>query len=760
MYKPIKNNKLAKRYISLISLLILLFSNVLYAQAIKETQRLNKPLKTTSKAVIQTNKTAQNDISQQPFLDINKIVTIEEVILVEIKNQLPEDKYLALEKLNGKSFSNKELETLLNTLTEPKFTAEEIHMVLTTMNEYQQFVEKLKEIAPKILKNYQLKQKIELKHKKLSSKKTKTAAKKNQLAIEIQKLNSKKYIFTFDIGINEYHIEQIVNLLTTENYKPKEIEIIKRNIHQKINITKKILTLKNIISSVDKIRSEIYKKENEKKILESGEEKTKIYEELKKLSYRSKELKNNFTLVTTGIDIENVHKKDKKETDFNKEIEDIFSPLIHKMKEFTERPRKMESLRRKIDYYKKQLPKIRQGIKNINQFNHYISDNRIKNRLKESKNYWIAQEQEFTTKLELVEHQLFELKNEKVSLNENLNYFYETIIKKRGVNIILALLALVITYLILYSIKLTASKFNPFKDNPKFYLSLKFINVTFYLLSFFIALLAMLITLYITHEWLILAIIIAIILGIMWGAKNTLPQFIDEIKLLLDIGTVRCGEKVIYNGLAWRVESIGFYSYFKNPLLTGGEIRLPLKDLTGLRSRPYDEKEPWFPCKEGDVIIINDEPSSWAKVILQTPQVIKFNKPGLLKSMPVSEFLENKILNLSVIPFKIDLFFNIAYKHQAIIDEILNKLSTATEDEFQSSQWSASINKVIVRLVKYKERSLLIRLRVLVKPEAAFSYGPIKISLVKIILTAAQKYNWEIKESTSIHLNKKEMISA
>ena len=57
-----------------------------------------------------------------------------------------------------------------------------------------------------------------------------------------------------------------------------------------------------------------------------------------------------------------------------------------------------------------------------------------------------------------------------------------------------------------------------------------------------------LIVLYVTGDWLLLGLALLILAGIAIGLKNIFPQFLAEAKLLLNLGAVREGEMVTYEG--------------------------------------------------------------------------------------------------------------------------------------------------------------------------------------------------------------------
>ena len=110
---------------------------------------------------------------------------------------------------------------------------------------------------------------------------------------------------------------------------------------------------------------------------------------------------------------------------------------------------------------------------------------------------------------------------------------------------------------------------------------------------------AALMVLYVVGDILLLALGVILVLLILLGLRNYLPRFINETKLLLNVGAVRERERVIYQGLPWMVRTLGMYSRLYNPALEG-LLRVPMSDMLELVSRPYREDEPWFPTQVND----------------------------------------------------------------------------------------------------------------------------------------------------------------
>jgi hypothetical protein len=74
---------------------------------------------------------------------------------------------------------------------------------------------------------------------------------------------------------------------------------------------------------------------------------------------------------------------------------------------------------------------------------------------------------------------------------------------------------------------------------------------------------------------------------------------------MLNIGSVREGERLLLEGVPWKVENIHVFCSLFNPTL-GMHLRLPIEQIVGMVSRPYAPEEPWFPCKKGDWVVVEN----------------------------------------------------------------------------------------------------------------------------------------------------------
>ncbi len=282
--------------------------------------------------------------------------------------------------------------------------------------------------------------------------------------------------------------------------------------------------------------------------------------------------------------------------------------------------------------------------------------------------------------------------------------------KSRGKNIIIALLTFAGVFLIFRLFDRAFRKIHPaFKSKERpFYIRL--IEVVLLFMTITMATFASLFTLYISGDWFLLSIAIIFIFGALWTARAGFTRYYEQVKLMLNLGSVRENERIIHKGVPWSVESLQLFSKLKNPALSPSTIRLPIKELTDRVSRPCSDNEPWFPCRIDDWVILSD--GIRGKVISQSPDMVELvQRGGAIVTYQTADFLGLNPKNLSR-NFRIKSVFGIDYAHQsectgAILKQakefILSKIEEDGYDkhvlninvEFESAGASA-LNLVII----------------------------------------------------------------
>jgi hypothetical protein len=209
------------------------------------------------------------------------------------------------------------------------------------------------------------------------------------------------------------------------------------------------------------------------------------------------------------------------------------------------------------------------------------------------------------------------------------------------------------------------------------------------------------------------------------------------------MGPVRKGERVIWDGLRWKVESISFYSILTNPDLVGGLIRLPIDDLAELRSRPYQQDEHFFPTRQGDVVRLPDDRP--AKVEFQSVDAVRLRVPGGNKLIvPSRDFTAQNVEKLSD-GYRVAIRFGLDYGDQARITTTMRShLQRRVEEHFRSGRWRDSVENVSIEFEEAGSSSLIYFVRVDFDGETAFDYAIQKRELARVCVDVCNEQGWTI----------------
>ncbi len=716
-----------------IVLCVLCLSPVVYGQTGLESSTPPKNSPTLASGVADVQQTQE------------KLFILNDTLLKHLEHHLPTEKFVDItEEVKDKKISEAYFSHMLS---QAGLTDDEIQTVMLDVRAYLELQAKVKEAAPVILSIVPMIAEIEQKGQTLetvTSDEEKSHITQN-LAELHERFNTRDDLLKdITTGIRKTQLAQVSALLEGMGYTSEEIDTIVNGIQRQVLFAEKIGTLETIIQSIQALKQDIGTKEAEMEAAQTEDEKTLLAEDIVKLAARERQMELNFTGLITGIDVKTFYEKDARELVWEDEIKEIFSPIMKGLKDMTERPRMMERLRNEIATYEQELPHIRQATENITKLRRDVRKwGELATRLAKEEEFWKQQESEMLSKLEATQHKLTEQEQNKRSVSEGLNFFLQSFVRHRGKNLLLAVLAFLAIYIVFYSLRRMLMKFNPLHHFPKYAFAANVIDVFFYLFSFIAATGAMMMVLYSSGDWLILGIMIILFLGLIWAARDMLPLFGEQIKLLLGVGPVRKGERIIYNGLPWKVESIGVQSYFKNPLLTSNTVKLPLHDLIGMRSRRDDEREPWFPCQENDWVLLDDQ--TFGKVLLQTPEVVQIGRlGGSVKTYPTGTFLGMNPENLSG-NFRIAHTFGIDYAHQTIsTTEVPETMSRMLTEKLQEEGYGDNIVQIAVEFQEAGASSLDLAILADFSGGIAQHYPKLSRTLQRICVEICTQHGWNI----------------
>jgi hypothetical protein len=371
-------------------------------------------------------------------------------------------------------------------------------------------------------------------------------------------------------------------------------------------------------------------------------------------------------------------KKVENKIDWQADLEAIFSPLIQQLKVISERPKIIENLEQDIVYWRKRTEELNRAVNYAKTTQNQLSNKVV---IAEVRGLLSEAEKQYETagqKLSLLETEL-----EKVRAGDNPFWSNITsLVKSFAASMLYYLMiALFFGFVAFQIVKLIVKlpRLMVDKRKPKRYVFVtRTINLIQNGIGFSLAVVAYLVVLYGSGQWVLLVVSIIILMGLVLSLKNLIPKYFIEIKTLLNLGSVRQDERIVFNGLVWKINLIDIHTHLHNPALDA-HLRVPIAQLIDNSSRPYHKHESWFPTKVGDVVIVDD--GVFGEVKHQSMDVVEIIFGGSVFTYQTQQFLARRPRNLSS-GFTVYETFGFDYQHQA---ESTTTMLTVYKDWIESS---------------------------------------------------------------------------
>ncbi|MBX2808931.1 MAG: hypothetical protein KTR20_09910 [Cellvibrionaceae bacterium] len=427
--------------------------------------------------------------------------------------------------------------------------------------------------------------------------------------------------------------------------------------------------------------------------------------------------------------------------DWQKDLELIFEPLLNQLREISERPRLIESLESKIDYWQQRERQLHTAVNNLRINSEQIESKPIKKELSLLLSTAQSRHKSAQQKLSLLVNELAALKQEENPLWTTIGDVVSNLVMLMIAHFFIAVASAFLVYqvvrllaaVLIFIVSKVRAKQVVFVERT--------ITLARTILGVVLAVLVYLIVLYSFTEWLLLVLSVLILGGLVLGMKEMLPSYFAEVRTLLNLGSVRQGERIVYQGLPWKLSRLNVHTHLHNPALHG-HLRVPIGDIVGMSSRPYHSDEPWFPTKVGDVVFVNE--SIFGEVTRQTPEVVELMFGGAVHSFQTLAFLACSLKNLSH-GFTVVELFGIDYQHQPQVTEtILATYKNALALRLQQTTFQAALVALTVEFNNASASSLDFKVMLQFNGDIAADYFKIKRWVQATSVDIANEQAWVI----------------
>jgi hypothetical protein len=507
-------------------------------------------------------------------------------------------------------------------------------------------------------------------------------------------------------------------------------------------VSETLTNLGEFIELQSSLRQEIEETRTALQSAVSESEKQALTEELTKLQNDMSSLQQNFERVAAGIDLEGLRSVDEKQFNFQEELMSLVEPAVKEMKEMTSHVRQKSQLKETINYYAEKLPIAEKAIESLTRLIPETRNEKVREKLEALLEEWQQQQAFIQSEKHAAELQLEKLLSSETSFAESSGNYLKNFFKKRGRYLLQAILVVIAVLLVSrLSYRLMKRTIPGYRREHRSF-GVRLLDLFHRLLTLILVIAGPMIVFYVVEDWVLFSISILLLLGIAWTVGKALPYYWQQMQLFLNIGSVREGERVFLNGLPWKVKQINFYSTLENPVANLRQ-RVPLDDFVEMKSRPLQKGEPWFPCKQGDWVIMQD--GTRGKVIGISQELVTLvQRGGAHRTYTMSDFLGGSPLNLAP-NFRIKEVFGITYDLQAqSTAEIPAKLEAHVAKRIEEEGYADKLLNLRVEFAQANTSSLDLVVIADFEGELGDLYNRLRRAIQRWCVEASTGHGWEI----------------
>ena len=442
--------------------------------------------------------------------------------------------------------------------------------------------------------------------------------------------------------------------------------------------------------------------------------------------------------------------------DLETELRDFFQPLMDLFRSATAQSREIEELRREITGLNEQKTMAESALASLAKPQETTEERQflLASKTRSLKTMWTKRLAATESRTSTLQARLDQLQEEADNAETDVSGPV-AFLRERGTNLFLGVLAAMATWIILTLIgtlfrrlsqnraAANTSKAAARLGSSNLGVPVRALRLSYYIFSIIAAVLAALAVFNARNDWILLGFGTLLLLGLVWTLIKSLPEAVSQIRTLLNLGSVQEGERLTFDGIPWLVSKLDFHTVLENPSLEGGNLSLPVGQLSGLHSRPTAPSESWFPTKPGDWVLMEDE--KIAQVMVQTPGYVTLRRLGGATVMiPSASFVESPLTNLSR-GFRVELEFGLDYALQSqATTSVLQTMRTYLQKHLPGCLPENSLKNLEVEFYAAADSSLNYEIEVDLDGSAACEYEEVGRTLSRLLVDCCNENGWGI----------------
>lgn len=501
-------------------------------------------------------------------------------------------------------------------------------------------------------------------------------------------------------------------------------------------------TLETLLDSIAEKRQELTEAESALGTAQEGPDRDAAAERVQEIRRQIAKMEGRFAALATGVDISQFTESES-QFELSKEVEGLLQPVIQALKDATKGPRRIQQLEQEIERAKSNREAALRVITGVNARDEETDDPNIERELAKIRTAWIELRDDANSTIQVAESEKAALLAQRKSFFDTASEWLDDGFRKRGVDIILAVLAAVAVYLALGVIRRSFRFVRALRERRDRSFYARLFDVLWTIFTYVGMFVAVLVVFYLADDWLMILLVLVVAVGAAWASAQVLPRMVEQIQLVLNLGAARESERILWNGIPYSIHRLGFYTTLLNPALSGGRVRIPIRELIGAHSRPVADGERWFPSNEGDWVILAD--GTRGRVAMQTPEMVRLMQPGKVPKLYTTADYYAQSPQVISEGYRITTFFGVDYAHQAICTtEIPRIMQERLERDLPKALDPEHIRRIDVEFSSAAASSLDYEIQVDCTGESADRYKVIEQAVPRILVEACNEHGWSI----------------
>ena len=500
--------------------------------------------------------------------------------------------------------------------------------------------------------------------------------------------------------------------------------------------------LASLVELQKNIRQEITVTKKRLKASSSEAEKVTLEEELKQLDQQLSDSVADFERIATGVEPTVFIPQEQTGFSWKDELTTLLEPTVKELKQLTARARQKTQLKEEILDLGKQAATANRAVGQLNTLIEASQDTRIKTYLRELLPAWQNMHKRIQGKLELAQLELAKLEDQNGGAAHSPTEYVKTFFRERGLYLFAAVLAFGGVLVLCRLLNLLLLRILPGARRDQRPLYVRVFQILFSVFTAAAAVGGFVFVLYLAEDWFLLSLALILLLGVAWAVRQVVPKLWQQSLLMLNLGPVHEGERVIYQSVPWKVEALNVFAKLHNPDL-GLTLRVPLDSMIGQVSRPFTPDEPWFPCRKDDWVLVGAKPL--AKVVSCTHEQVEVVEMGGRRIVyRTADFLAATPVNLSS-GFSLSIPFGLSYELQPIITtEVPAKLEAFLQHKLEEHGYKEGCHSLSVDFRQAGASSLDLVVLAGFTGEMVPQYPRIERALNKWCVDCCNENGWEI----------------